>query len=82
MNREIQKIKGALADLEQRKKDIEVRLSGYVMALRDNLDPMLPVHKLPSAVILSQAVELEAWQTELKIVRGEIAKARDLLGLD
>lgn len=77
---EILKYKGRLAEKEMEAKNLRLRMSGDVTALRELLDPFLPSEKLKADVIAAQALELANKQIALKEVLAEIEAIKDALG--
>jgi hypothetical protein len=79
---EIMKYKGRLLEKENKAKSLKLRISGDVTALRELLDPFVPVEKLKADVIAEQALELANKQIALKETLAEIEAIRDALGQD
>jgi hypothetical protein len=71
---------GRKAEKGLRLSELRTSCDGLVAALRDNLDPTLPVEQLPGEIIASQAVELANKILEMLAVRREIARIEEVLG--
>jgi hypothetical protein len=74
------KFEGHLAVLKQDAKKLEIQLNGLVEALRNNLDPLCPVHELDAERIASQGIEFAVKHAEYTGILSEIAKAKKILG--
>lgn len=77
---ELTKFRGRKYELELKIKDLETRADGLVRSLRNNLDPTLPVHRLPGDIIASEGMALASVLIDLHASREELAKVRELLG--
>lgn len=77
---EAMKFKGRLLEKQEQAKSLKLRMSGDVTALRELLDPFVPVEKLKADVIAEQAIELRNKQIALKETLAEIEAIRDALG--
>lgn len=77
---EILKFRGRLAEKELAVKRLRLRMTGDVAALRELLDPFMPIEKLKTDVIAEQALELANKQIELKEVLAEIEAIKEALG--
>jgi hypothetical protein len=77
---EILKYKGRLLEKEEHAKSLKLRMSGDITALRELLDPFIPVEKLKADVIAAQALELANKQIVLKETLAEIEAIKEALG--
>jgi len=74
------KFEGGLLRLEKDAGALKLRMDGLVRALRDNLDPMAKVDRLPVDIIREQAFDLAVKHSEYIEKLAEIEKAKDILG--
>ena len=77
---EFLKFKGRLLEKEDHAKSLRLRMDGEVTALRELLDPFVPVEKLKTDVIAAQALELANKQIQLKETLAEIEAIKEALG--
>lgn len=74
------KMKGQLAEANEKEALLETRLQGLVDSLRDQLDPIADVGELKGEIIATQATEFAAIQIELVQVRQKIETIKKYLG--
>lgn len=77
---EAMKFKGRLAEKELEAKSLRLRMKGDIAALRDLIDPFVPVEKLKADVIAEQALELANKHIKLKEILAEIEAIKEALG--
>lgn len=74
------KYQGRLREKELQEEKLRLRLEGLVASLRDQLDPTVDVAGLRGKVIAEEALQLAGYLGELKAIRADMAKIRELLG--
>lgn len=74
------KYEGRLAMLRQDAAKLRIQLDGLVKSLRENIDPLERIEKLPGDIIAQQAVNFSAKQSVLLETLDEIRRAEEILG--
>lgn len=77
---EILKYKGRLLEKQEHAKSLRLSMDGDITAMRELLDPFMPVEKLKTDVIAAQALELANKQIQLKETLAEIEAIKEALG--
>ena len=80
MDSERIKFEGRLAMLRREAKELEIQINGLVNALRNDIDPLQVIRKLPADRIASQALQLGSRHIEYMGKLEEIEKAKEVLG--
>lgn len=80
MSDERVKFEGRLALNRRERTETQLRLQGLVRALRDHLDPTLPVERLEGELISAQALDLANLQIRYRELLREAQAIKDVLG--
>lgn len=74
------KYMGQRAELELKKKSLEIQIKGLVANLRDALDPLLPIGDLRTAEIMEWSFELADARDRFSETVSSLNQIKDILG--
>jgi hypothetical protein len=80
MSEERLKFLGRRAELELKKKNLELRIEAIVNGMREELDPLKPAEALRVDLVVSQGLELAEACDRHKETLADLKKIQDILG--
>lgn len=71
---------GRRAQLELERKSLEIKISGLIQILRDELDPLKDILRLKAADIVTHALSLADETDRYKRVGEDLDRIREIIG--
>jgi hypothetical protein len=80
VNLELAQMKGILADKRMKALELETKLKGLVLSVRQSFPLFVPVEDIPGDIGAQQAVEFATVQVEYMAILSEVAAIEKALG--